>query len=103
MDLGSIIGGVSDVVDIYNRVKYGPTGGTTIQPYPGPISTTPAFLPDFGYDVEADIPFLDIVKKKKRRRRRRLATVSDIKDLAALKAVLGNGEAFKTWIATHSR
>ena len=41
-------------------------------------------------------------KKKCRRRRRRLATVSDIKDLAALKSVLGNGDAFKTWIATHS-
>lgn len=41
-------------------------------------------------------------QKKCRRRRKRLATVSDIKDLAALKAVLGNGEAFKTWIATHS-
>ncbi len=39
----------------------------------------------------------------KRRRRKRLATVSDIRDLAALKSVLGGGEAFKTWIATHSR
>lgn len=42
-------------------------------------------------------------KKKKRRRRKRLATVSDIRDLAALKSILGNGDAFKTWIATHSR
>jgi hypothetical protein len=37
---------------------------------------------------------------KCRRRRRRLATHSDIKDLAALKAVLGSGKAFDTWIAT---
>jgi hypothetical protein len=29
-----------------------------------------------------------------------LATHSDIKDLAALKAVLGSGKAFDTWIAT---
>jgi hypothetical protein len=29
--------------------------------------------------------------------------VSDIADLAALKSILGNGDAFKTWIATHSR
>jgi hypothetical protein len=36
-----------------------------------------------------------------RRRRKRLASASDIKDLASLKAVLGNGDAFKTWIATH--
>lgn len=39
-------------------------------------------------------------KVKCRRRRRRLATHSDIKDLAALKAVLGSGKAFDTWIAT---
>jgi hypothetical protein len=26
-----------------------------------------------------------------------------IADLAALKSILGNGDAFKTWIATHSR
>lgn len=39
-------------------------------------------------------------KIKCRRRRRRLATHSDIKDLAALKAVLGSGKAFDTWIAT---
>jgi hypothetical protein len=37
---------------------------------------------------------------KCRRRRRRLATHSDIKDLAALKAILGSGKAFDTWIAT---
>lgn len=40
-------------------------------------------------------------KKKSRRRRNRLATTSDIKDLASLKAVLGGGKAFETWIATH--
>ena len=39
-------------------------------------------------------------KVKCRRKRRRLATHSDIKDLAALKAVLGTGKAFDTWIAT---
>lgn len=39
--------------------------------------------------------------KSRRRRKRRLASTSDIKDLAALKSVLGNGENLKTWIATH--
>lgn len=39
-------------------------------------------------------------RKKPKRRRRRLATHSDIKDLAALKSVLGSGKAFDTWIAT---
>lgn len=41
--------------------------------------------------------------KKSRRRRKRLATQSDLKDLAALKGILGSGEAFKVWIATHGR
>ena len=42
-------------------------------------------------------------QKKSRRRRKRLATQSDLKDLAALKGILGSGEAFKVWIATHGR
>lgn len=37
----------------------------------------------------------------KRRRRRSLATEGNLRDLAALKAVLGKGTAFTTWIATH--
>jgi len=37
----------------------------------------------------------------RRRRRRRIATLTDVKDLAALKGVLGNGKAFEVWIATH--
>ncbi len=40
---------------------------------------------------------------KSRKRRRRLASVSDIKDLAALKNILGGGKAFDTWIATRGR
>jgi len=42
-------------------------------------------------------------KCKSRKRRRRLASMSDIKDLAALKQVLGGGKAFDTWIATRGR
>jgi len=89
MDLGALI---TDLGTAYLQAKYQP------QPvgYAAP-SVQPAF------SLEPDIPFVDIIpgKKKCRRRRRRLATTSDIKDLAALKAVLGGGEAFKTWIATH--
>jgi len=40
-------------------------------------------------------------QKKSRRRRRRLATHGDLKDLAALKGVLGGGKVFEVWIATH--
>ncbi len=39
--------------------------------------------------------------KKRKRRRKRLATASDIKDLSALKSVLGGGKGLDTWIATH--
>ncbi len=38
----------------------------------------------------------------KRRRRKALATKGDLKDLAALKGILGGGKSFETWIATHS-
>jgi hypothetical protein len=38
----------------------------------------------------------------KRRRRKALATQSDLRSLAALKGVLGQGKAFEVWIATHS-
>lgn len=41
--------------------------------------------------------------KKSRKRRRRLATASDIKDLASLKAVLGGGKAFENYLAIHGR
>jgi hypothetical protein len=46
---------------------------------------------------------LGIHKKKKRKRRRRLATTSDIKDLAALKSVLGGGKALDNWINTRGQ
>lgn len=46
---------------------------------------------------------IGVKKKKKRRRRRRLATTSDIKDIAALKSVLGGGKALDSWIATRGR
>ena len=104
MDLGTILGGVQTAVDIYGQYK-------AIQS-PQTVAYQPALqtLPEVGGSIidlftdpatGAVVP----VKKKKpcRRRRKRLATKSDLGDLAALKAILGNGEAFKAWIATHSR
>lgn len=112
MDLGDILGTAVGLYKDYNVAKSVPQyidaryGGQPVQ--------QPA---DF------NIPFVDVVTespqkgmvwnprancgngawvKSRRRRRRRLATVSDIKDLAALKSVLGGGKAFETWIATHS-
>lgn len=40
--------------------------------------------------------------KKRRRRHRNLATRGDIRDLSALKGVLGQGKLLETWIATHA-
>ena len=35
-----------------------------------------------------------------RRRRRRMLTKSDVADISTMKSLLGNGEAFKTWLAS---
>lgn len=97
MDLGDLLGKGLDLYSQYQQIKYA-------QPTATPVQQPTIQTADFDWGVEPDIPFIDVVKKKRcRRRRRRLATKSDLGDLAALKAILGNGEAFKAWIATHSR
>ena len=105
MDLGQIGGQIIDIgldalraraMPRTQTVSYAPAAAGAIGRAIGPAAAGAA-----GGLGLAEV--IDFPSKKKRRRRRRLATVSDIKDLAALKAVLGNGEAFKTWIATHSR
>lgn len=101
MDLGQLGG---KAIDAYLQYKLGSRAA------PAPMIAPPQVQPVFwggsegddnqdGWDIMADLAGLN--KPKRRRRRRRLATLSDIRDLAALKSVLGNGEAFKTWIATH--
>ncbi len=110
MDLGSIIGTLGSS---YIQAKY--QQPSTV--YGGAIQAQPAL----------GLPFVDVIPeadtghcggrqlwdpkgncgqgkwiKKSRKRRKRLATHSDLKDLAALKGVLGGGKAFETWIATHS-
>ena len=111
MDLGSLI---TDLGGQYISAKYGQRAPVAVQQ---PVDFG---LPDvFGgvgggvlgglagealdYFMGEDGQIVAKKKCKKRRRRKRLATVSDIADLAALKSILGNGDAFKTWIATHSR
>ena len=87
MDLGSLLG---KSIDYYAQYKLAGMQQPT-------VAAQPAFL-----GLEGDMPFVDFVEKpKRRRRRRRLATTTDIRDLAALQGVIGKGEAFKTWIATH--
>ena len=91
---------------------------------PQPVSYQTAQLPSF------DLPFVDVIPQApgaptghscgggspvykkvcgqykwvypKRRRRKQLVTQSDIKGLAALKGVVGQGKILETWIATHS-
>ncbi len=118
MDLGDLLGNIAST---FINVKYG-GGGAGITPagvaptygtggMDGSIAATPAL----------GLPFVDVIPEagskgmvysprancgaggwvKRRRRRKRLATVSDIKDIAALKAVMGPA-MLKTWIATHS-
>ena len=111
MDLGSLI---TDLGGQYISARYGQPS-TGYMPVSGPIQATPALsVPGalgagalageaLDYFLSEDGTILGKKKCKKRRRRKRLATVSDIADLAALKSILGNGDAFKTWIATHSR
>lgn len=78
---------VGDVTDAVGITNYG--GGSC-----GPLPKNAIMMQDgkIGY-----------VYKSRRRRRRRLATASDIRDLSALKDILGNGQSFKTWIATRGR
>ena len=111
MDLGNLLG---DLGTAYIQARYSQPAQPQVQPAA----------------LDFDIPFVDVVPqnpgagpasdscggqwvykkhcgqykwvKVKRRRRKRLATRSDLRDLAALKGVLGQGKAFETWIATHS-
>lgn len=100
LDLGDI---VKTLGTTYIQTKYAPQPTVQAQP----VYT----LPELGSDIvdfftDPSTGAITPVRAKKpcrRRRRRRLATKSDLGDLAALKAILGNGEAFKAWIATHSR
>ena len=137
MDLGAIMGGLTQAVDIYGRVKNIQRGvsqqssvgyGGSISPTfvgnedrfgvvpAGPFQLAPLMgsMGSIGSKIGSAIAGLGLglavdeiavianvcSKVKSRRRRRRLATHSDIKDLAALKAILGSGKAFDTWIAT---
>ena len=139
VDLGAIMGGLTQAVDIYGQIQdirrgaVGVRQPTVPQPQfvsasapmvsPDRFGVTPAFLPpaimgpvagSLGSKIGSAVAGLGLglaadevaliasaaSKVKCRRRRRRLATHSDIKDLAALKAVLGSGKAFDTWIAT---
>lgn len=98
MDLGSIF---TDLATTFIQTKYAPTPTTQVL---GPsLPQVGSDIIDYFTDPGTGVVMPVTRKKPCRRRRKRLATKSDLGDLAALKAILGNGEAFKAWIATHSR
>ena len=70
---------------------------------PGVVGKIAGILGGLGLGLAADEiagVAAAIGKVKCKRRRRRLATHSDIKDLAALSAILGKGKLLETWVAT---
>lgn len=115
MDLGSIFEGVLGSVIDYQTNRFLPSQQAYDSPFiPNfletnlPVPTAQLTGGGMGCDSSGPKRVLGYLspdgtfcKKKSRRRRNRLATTSDIKDLASLKAVLGGGKAFETWIATH--
>ena len=118
MDLGSIVddilGGIDlftdfqgpNIFDLFENQQPSPTPPTAPtntptrpqQPTGGTGMSDCA--PKYVFDPTANCGQGKWIRKS-RKRRRRLATNSDIADLAKLKAVLGQGKAFETWIATH--
>lgn len=120
-DLGSqVLGGIVDYqLARFNQppqiqpVQYLQNPGADAAPVDW--SPTGGFLNLFGDDDGAKTSTSEVIidnatgqcisvkKKKKRRRRKRLATTSDIKDLAALKSVLGGGKALDNWINTRGQ
>lgn len=102
MDLGNL---VTDLLGGYINAKYAPRAPTPVMgPQPFTPATTPVWNPltAFADDDGGDSLFggTTTCKPKRRRRRRKLATLTDIRDLASLKAILSPAE-LKTWIATH--
>lgn len=104
MDLGNILNTGLDIYSKYQTIKNAGQSVTQVPVYNSPLipDQLEQFMPYFD-EATGQTVMVSQPKKRCRRRRRRLATKSDLGDLAALKAILGNGEAFKAWIATHSR
>lgn len=105
-DLGNLLGTLGSQ---YIQTRWGTSNGGYM---PGGVMSSPTFL---------DVPFVDVVPdagsaaqqhcstkglvydpekgkwiKRRRRRRRRLVTPTDLKDIAALKAIIGNGQALNS-------
>ena len=119
MDLGALI---SDLGSQYIQTKFAPSAPSFLPAAPAIAAGAAAAAGALGIGL----PFVDVIPGMpdakacggrpvykyhcgeykwvypKRRRRKALATQSDLRGLAALKGVLGQGKAFEVWIATHS-
>ena len=100
LDLGNLLGNLGGQ---YINARWGQPQQPTVQPVFDGFGIDPRTWFDSPGDTVEVKPDGTVCKKKKRRRRRRLATASDLADLQALRAVLGNGEVFKAWVATRGR
>ena len=118
MDLGALI---TDLGSKFIDAKFAPSPAPFL-PAAGAVGAAAAAAGALG----VGLPFVDVIQGMpdaracggrpvykyhcgeykwvypKRRRRKALATQSDLRGLAALKGVLGQGKAFEVWIATHS-
>ncbi len=101
MDLGDILGGVTQAARTFNEVRNlvdPPSMGDRVAAV---IDSSPAtsFL-DPGGAVQ-NVPVRSRTAKKTgcRRRRRRLLTKSDLGDIAALKGIVGTGKNFENILA----
>ena len=91
---------LEDVVDYFTGDEEQPMEGELI-PVGSQVAACDMDPSNYYYGYSAQMNGY-VLKKKRRRRRKMLATPSDLKQLAALKGVLGQGKAFETWIATRS-
>jgi hypothetical protein len=124
MDLGALI---TDLGSQYIQTRYAAPAQLAAPVFtPGAVATTGAAVGAAAGAMGVGLPFVDVIPGApdskcgggkpvykyhcgeykwvypKRRRRKALATQSDLRGLAALKGVLGQGKAFEVWIATHS-
>jgi hypothetical protein len=121
MDLGALI---SDLGSQYIQTRFAPTPAAPL--FPAAVPAVAAGVGAAAASMGVGLPFVDVIPGApdsscgrgkpvykyhcgeykwvypKRRRRKALATQSDLRGLAALKGVLGQGKAFEVWIATHS-
>lgn len=121
--LPGVLGGI---VGQYFGQPMGPTnlGAANLPPYINPstqVSATnvvpigTAGRPTVGCISQRDIQIaaaagtspemVDLILKlgRRNRRRRRMLTKSDIGDISTMRQILGNGEAFKLWLAKATR